>query len=877
MTPQAIAHFRITAKLGEGGMGEVYRATDMKLGREVAIKVLPESFAQDPGRMARFEREAQVLASLNHPNIAQIYGVEERALVMELVEGESPKGPLPVDEAAKIALQIADALEYAHEKGIVHRDLKPANIKITPDGTVKLLDFGLAKAFGSDREMPAHGENSPTLTIGATEVGVILGTASYMSPEQAAAKPVDKRADIWSFGVILWELLTGERLFDGETVSHTLADVLRAPIDFGKLASSTPELIRRLLKRCLDRNVKTRLRDIGEARILLANPAPSDPAPVMTPSQLWLGFTSWAIAGLMTLALAALAFVHVREQHPAERTLRYALPVPEKSAVHSFAISPDGRMVAIAVVIHGKQQLWLRSLETLEAQPMTGTDGAAYPFWSPDSRYIGFFTSSALKKIAASGGPAQTLGDIIGPRGGSWGQDDVILASVSAGRLKRLPAAGGAMTDVLENKGPFRYPAFLPDGRHFLYTDIKSDTAGIYLGSLDNSKTRRVLPDRSAAAFVSSPGNRTGHLLFVRESTLMAVPFDLRTSQILGDVVPVTEGVRTSGANTGYAAFSASENGVLVYSTGDLGDLAVQAVWYDRAGKSLGPMESGNILMPAISPDEKAVAFVRRMLGSPDIWVRDLVRATDTRITSGGGPNGVASVSPAWSPKAEHIVFTASGGGPFGSLYQKASSGSGEAELLLSANNARSEQWSRDGRFIVFTRIENMQLDLWVLPMDGAAADRKPVPFLKTDFNESQGQLSPDSRWMAYTSDESGQREVYVRPFPSGEGKWKISTAGGEQPRWRADGRELFYLAGDGRINAVALRALPGSKPSFEPGVPAALFDAHIYGNAANMQDLSEYDVTADGKRFLIVAPAFGAAPAPPLTVWVNWNVGLKK
>src|SRR5215469_16341669 len=351
--PQTIAHYRITAKLGEGGMGEVYRATDTKLGREVAIKVLPESFARDAGRMARFEREAQVLASLNHPNIAQIYGVEDCALVMELVEGESPAGPLPVEEALRIAFQMADALEYAHEKGIVHRDLKPANIKITPDGTVKLLDFGLAKAFATDREAPVHVENSPTLTIGATEVGVILGTASYMSPEQAAAKPVDRRADIWSFGVVLWEMLMGSRLFaGGETVSHTLADVLRAEIDFGKLPDSTTQAIRQLLKRCLDRNVKTRLRDIGEARIVLANPVAGGPPPVVTaPSRSPL---SWIVAAVLLVALATVSFINFRQKPPEQQPLRFTIAPPVNSTVHSFAISPNGRHLVVSAAINGK-------------------------------------------------------------------------------------------------------------------------------------------------------------------------------------------------------------------------------------------------------------------------------------------------------------------------------------------------------------------------------------------------------------------------------------------------------------------------------------------------------------------------------------------
>src|SRR5215467_1084381 len=669
-------------------MGEVYRARDLKLKRAVALKVLPEAFASDPSRMLRFQREAEVLASLNHPNIAHIYGVEEQALVMELVEGETLSGPLPIETAIQYARQIAEALEYAHERGVIHRDLKPSNIKVTTDGTIKLLDFGLAKATEDPATASEDPSNSPTVTLGATDVGVILGTAAYMSPEQASAKSVDKRADIWAFGVVLWEMLTGKRLFDGgETVSHTLADVLRAEIDFGKLPASTPPAIRQLLKRCLDRNVKTRLRDIGEARIVLTNPAASEPGPAVAARSrsrlVWILPT-----GLLLTALAALAFVHLRDQQPAERTLRYNIPAPENSALHSFAISPDGRMVAIAAAVKGRRrQLWLRSLEGLQTVPIDDTEEASYPFWSPDSRYIGFFTQSALKKVAASGGPAQTLAEVlVQARGGTWGRDDVILASVGAGRLKRIDASGGTLVDAPPNKGALRYPAFLPDGRHFLYTNVATDSAGIYVGSLDNSETRRLFSDRSEAVFVLASGSRTGHLLFVRENTLVAAPFDWRNVQISGDVMPVTEGVRTSGANAGYAAISASDNGVLVYSTGDVGVAGLQAIWYDRAGKPLGPAESGIFSMPAISPDQKAVAFVRGLLGSPDIWIRDLVRSsTDTRFTSRGSANGMVNIAPVWSPRGERIAFTASLAGPFGALYQKAANASGQAELLLSA------------------------------------------------------------------------------------------------------------------------------------------------------------------------------------------------
>jgi hypothetical protein len=462
--------YEILAPLGAGGMGEVYRALDTKLKREVALKVLPDSFASDPERMARFQREAEVLAALNHPNIAAIYGVEDRALVMELVAGENIHGPLPVESALNYAKQIADALEAAHEKGIVHRDLKPANIMITPAGAVKVLDFGLAAITPDSSSGSADRPNSPTLTMRATQAGMLMGTAAYMSPEQAAGKPVDKRADIWSFGVVLWEMLTGQRLFDGETISHTLADVLRAPIDFEKLPKETPGPIRDLLRRCLDRDVKTRLRDIGEARVVISRVGKEPEAPAITPSRSRLGYVAWGVAGMLLVALAALAFVHFRETSPREQALRYTIATPEGSTIHSFAISPDGRSLVIAAAVNGKRQLWLRAMDALQAQPLPFTDDAMYPFWSPDSRYIGFFALGKLKKVAASGGPAQSLCDAPEGRGGSWNHDDVIVfapSNVGSG-IRRVAAAGGVPSDVTKANGNLRQPVFLPDGRHFL-------------------------------------------------------------------------------------------------------------------------------------------------------------------------------------------------------------------------------------------------------------------------------------------------------------------------------------------------------------------------------------------------------------------------
>jgi serine/threonine protein kinase len=517
---QFLGPYEVTSFLAAGGMGEVYRARDTKLKRDVALKVLPEEFARAPGRMVRFQREAEMLASLNHPNIAQIYGVEERALVMEFVEGESLKGQKTLEEVGRIALQIADALEYAHERGVVHRDLKPANIKITSGGTVKLLDFGLAKAFATHREATAHLEDSPSLTIGGTEPGMILGTAAYMSPEQASGRPVDRRTDIWSYGVVLWELLTGEQLFHAETVSHALADVLRAEIDFKNLPANTPDLIRQLLRRCLTRDVRNRLRDIGEARIVLANAETGTEVPRQPKVRpTWL---PWAIAAALAILVAGLSVVLFLRERPQEHSLRYTIALPENATFHSVALSPDGRYVALAATVNGKRQLYLRPLDTLEFQPLLGTEEAESPFWSPDSGYLAFGAGARLKKIAVSGGPAQPLCDLTGGfSGGSWSREDVILFA-DYFQIKRVPAAGGSPVKVINTPGV--YPVFLPDGRHFLYsipTRGPAERIGINIGALDGSADQRLLADVSIALFAPTSGGagRTGHLIFVRENT----------------------------------------------------------------------------------------------------------------------------------------------------------------------------------------------------------------------------------------------------------------------------------------------------------------------------------------------------------------------
>jgi Tol biopolymer transport system component/predicted Ser/Thr protein kinase len=873
---ERLGPYEILSQIGAGGMGEVYLAKDTRLGREVAIKTSNQQFTE------RFEREARAIASLNHPNICGLFDVGPNFLVMEYVEGEAPKGPLPLEEALRIAKQIAEALGEAHEKGITHRDLKPANIKIKPDGTVKVLDFGLAKLSpareGASSDQAAT--QSPTLSMAATQAGMILGTAAYMAPEQAKGKPVDRRADIWAFGVVVHELLTGRRMFEGEDVTETMAAVvLKEPQWDG-----VPVEVRRLLKKCLEKDPKKRLRDIGDAWELLEAPpvaaeAPAAPGLVRQggDSLVWIAATVIAVG-----ALAALAFLHFRETPPAEHILSYTLAPPDGvQNIHSFAVSPDGRTIVMAAAVNGKQELWQRPLDALQWRPMPSTDGAAYPFWSPDSRNIAFFAGGKLRRIAASGGPSQPICDAPDGRSGSWNRDDVIVFSPAPQdtAVQRVPAGGGVPQDVTKTKGIYRFPKFLPDGRRFLYLVSGStpEKNGIYVSSLDGTENRRVLADSSSAEFaLSAAGGRLGQLIFIRENTLMAQPFDSGTAQLSGDVFPVGEGVTFTNVNN-FAPVTASGNGVLLYWTGGGGGGGGtnQIVWYDRAGKLLeSVVPLGRVRMPAISPDEKTIAFSRGDTGSAnrDIILRDLSRQNDRRLTTDASTN----TNPSFSPHGDRIVFVSSRGGHLGDLYWRASNGSGQDEVLLSTSSGKIvNQWSRDGRFIVYAEQDpKTKWDVSYLPMgeDGKPSG-KPMPFAHSEFNEVQGQLSPDSRWMAYTSDVSGQREVYVQPFPSADNELRISTAGGVQPRWRGDGKELFYVAPDGKLTAVAVTVTAGPKPSVKAGAPVALFDTP---SSSLTQNFFSYDVTADGKRFLVDAvpsAASSAAPStPPLTVRINWT-----
>jgi len=851
-----LGYYEILAPLGAGGMGEVYRARDTKLDREVAIKVLPAALAQDPERLARFEREAKVLASLNHPNIAQIYGVEDRA-----VEGETLRGPLPLETALGYARQIADALEAAHEKGIIHRDLKPANIMITPDGVVKVLDFGLAAVTSTSGTDPA---NSPTLTMGATQAGMILGTAAYMSPEQARGKAVDKRADIWAFGVVLYETVTGRQLFQGEDVSHTLASVIMKEPE---LEPVSPNL-RRVLKRCLEKDPKKRLRDIGDVWLLLEQTEPAPP--LSRPGSVsWLG---WAAAAVVTLALAVLAFVHFRETPPQTPVLRATILPPEHTTLEFQnglglpALSPDGKRIVFgAHTSDGNNPLWVRPLDGLAAQPLAGTEGATFPFWSPDSRYIAFFAEGKLKKIDASGGPAIALANAPVARGGSWSLDGVIIFSPGNNvGLERVSSAGGPAT-VLP-AAPGRLPWFLPDGRHFLYQNASAGTRNtpyILVGSLDGGPSKTVGDASSNALYAQ------GCLLYIRDGTLMTRPFDAKRLVATGEEAPLAEHVQ-SVLNTGTAGvFSVSSTGLLAYRTGAGSGRSVMT-WFDRSGKPGTTVGEPALLGRfQLSPDRKSVAAaVSDSSGSSDIWIYDVSRGIPTRLTT----DPARDENPVWSPDGRSIAFRSNRKGHF-DLYRRSANGAGVDELLYADDLEKyPSSWSPDGKFLLFYAVNSKtKADILALPVtpETPGGPLNPAVILQTPFTEGVAQFSPDGKWIAYQSQESGFAEIYVTQFPppsSGPGgKRQISTGGGQLPRWRQDGKEIFYITVGPRLMAAEV-AVKGD--TVEVGQVRTLFGP--------LSTLESYDVSADGQRFLITYSPEKTS-AEPLTLIQNWAAGLKK
>ena len=885
MIGKKISHYSVTEKLGAGGMGEVYRATDTKLNRDVALKVLPEEFARDADRMARFKREAQVLASLNHPNIASIYGLEEsdgiRCLVLELVEGPTlaeriAAGPLPAEEALNIARQIAEALEAAHEKGIIHRDLKPANVKVTPEGTVKVLDFGLAKALeGESAEQDVA--NSPTLSVAATQAGVILGTAAYMSPEQARGQAVDKRADIWAFGVVLYEMLTGKQTFQGETISDVLAHVLTKEPEWDALPADVPPPIRKLLRRCLTRERKQRLQAIGEARIAIEEYAADPAASVMMsgaalagPQPAWRRALPWVLLGAMTL-IAALALLTLWRGGETKRGLiRLSANVsgeePLRTSQGAAAVlSPDGKRLAYTAGAGTDRMLYLRSLHQLEGEPLSGTEGAFAPFFSPDGQWVAFFAANSLKKVSVQGGAPLTLCETQDSRGGTWSDDGtIVFAPATTTGLSRVPAGGGtpeALTEIdsEKNERSHRWPFFLPGGKHVLFIaqegGVDYQDANIEVVSLETGERKVVHQGGTYARYLP-----TGHLVYLRDATLFAAPFDLGGLEVSGLPAPVLEGVMQTGNGGGQYSFS--ETGTLLYLAGSEALAESTMVWVDRKGsvKPLIERKRGYEDLH-LSPDSRQVAVEVNMPGAEDIiWLYDIERGTMTRLTFGSG----GSFQPVWTPDGKRVVFASTRESAVPGLYWKRADGAGEAERLVPNDRVQlPSSWSPDGKVLAYTEAGGTTLeDIMILRL--GEQNQREV-FLQTPFVEDGAQFSPDGRWVAYHSNESGTLEVYVRPFPGPGGKWQISTEGGFDPRWSSSGSELFYRSG-GKVMAVSVSA---RGESFRAGTLRQLFEGNFVDPSAGSQ---AWDVTPDGKRFVMLQSESGVAAAQThLNFIFNW------
>jgi eukaryotic-like serine/threonine-protein kinase len=864
-----LAHYQITSHLGTGGMGEVYQATDSKLGRSVAIKFLPEAFTHDAERITRFEREARVLAALNHPHIAAIYGSDESSgrkfLVMELAVGETlaeriARGPVAVSEALAIAVQIAEALEAAHEKGIIHRDLKPANVKITPEGKVKVLDFGLAKAFQQEQS-PAM-SNSPTL-MDASVPGVILGTAAYMSPEQARGKEADRSSDLWALGCVLYEMLTAHAAFEGETIGEILAGVFKAEPDWQRLPAETPEAIRRLLRRCLQKDRRRRLNSANDARIdmeeaLSAPPAEAVPTAVRT-KKLRL---AWIVAAVATIAFVSIAMLYFsQEVIPEPPQMRVDISTPRTTQPLHFALSPDGMQLVFVATSNESQQLWLRPLNAASAQPLAATDGGEYPFWSPDSRTIGFFAGGKLKRLDIGAGPPQVLADAPAGRGGTWnGSGTILFAPTNASGLWRVAASGGSPVQVtkldLPRLGSHRLPQFLPDGRQFIFFGQGiPDAQGIYLASLDGSEAKRVTPSDAPGGYIDP-----GLLVFNRQGSLVARRLDIANGTLTGDTMTLAESVSYDTAFN-LSGFTVSSAGRLAYRAG--GREARQLQWFDRNGKPLGAVgepDVNTLVCAELSPNGRQVAVSRTIQGNTDVWLIDILRGGMTRFTV----DAAIDQMPIWSPDGTKIAFGSNRGGSY-DLYLKPSSGAGAEEPLLPSQLSKGvEDWLADGKFVLYQEAgPKTGWDLWALPTFG---DRKPIPIVNSQFEERDGQFSPDGRWVAYQSNVTGRFEIYVQPFPGPGGKWQVSTAGGTFPRWRADGKELFFIAPNAKLMSVPANT---SGPTFEAGSPSALFQTHIVsGGTASLQ--SQYVVSRDG-RFLINTQV-EESNTTPITLILNWK-----
>jgi Tol biopolymer transport system component len=880
---QTLSHYRITAALGAGGMGEVYRATDDTLGREVAIKVLPAEVAQDPERLGRFRREAHLLAALNHTNIAAIYGLEEADgkpfLALELVEGEDlrerlARGAIPVDEALEIAKQIAEALEEAHGKGIVHRDLKPANVKLTADGKVKVLDFGLAKAWSGDLGSGGSSidlSQSPTLARSGTLAGVILGTAGYMSPEQASGKAVDRRADIWSFGVVLFEMLTGQPLFAGETASEVMASVIKEEPAWERLPAGCPPTITRLLRRSLRKRTRERLQDIGDARLEIqdvldgttfepeATSAEVDAVRRMERGrrtrERWIAATALVVAaGLASLA----TYRHLAKAPEPRPPAHFVLDTPEDLAFWVYspvAVSPDGRSIAFTgTSAGGDRQLWIRPLDSPEARPLPGTVGAfGGHFWSADSTAVAFAAEGELRKLVLASGTVQRICSL--PPGlfnsGSWSAGGTIVfgsGPVGAVRLFSVPEAGGeakplTSRDEARGERAHGWPQFLPDGHHFLFTvwTTRPETAGIFVASLETpGERRRIRPEPARFQFVAP-----GYLVFVQDGVLLAQRLDPETLVAMGEPVPIASSVAVFQEVPDWGWFSASTTGRVAWLSGQ--GSGVRLDWVDREGRRVGTLgDPGTYHQIALSPDGRRVAAeVADKDGSYDLWVIDVDRGVSSRLTT----DSANERDPVWSPDSQEILFSSDARGDQ-NLLRKGLQGSDPAAPLpggigqTPGDRDIAKEWLREGNTLLYLTF-GAERALWALSLDGPG---RPEPLVK-GFNVDQPHVSPDGRWLAYISQESGRFEVYVEPFRRRGERVRVSTSGGAQPRWRGDGKELFYLSLDWSLMAVEVRA---GEAGLTVGTPKTLVPATTLGALVEGPDYSDYAVTSDGQRFLV-------------------------
>jgi serine/threonine protein kinase len=856
---QTLGSYQVTELLGVGSMGEVYLAHDLKLKRDVAIKCLPETFSRDAERIARFHREAEVLASLNHPNIAAIYDLEQvgetRLLVLELVDGEMldrrlEKGVIPMDEALGIAAQLADALAAAHEKGIVHRDLKPSNIKISSNGVVKVLDFGIAKSSAAKSVSPEF--------MTPLRPGSVLGTAAYMSPEQASGLDADRTSDVWSFGCVLYEILVGRRAFEGDSVSSVLAAVSTTEPDWRLLPANTPDAIRRLLRRCLRRERRLRLHDMADARIEIDEGQTDSFRPVPAThrtSRAWIILISAVIVLSIAILFGTRRDISNRASVPERRLDLAALPT---TAPTSFAISPDGRKIVFEATVDGRSSLWLLSLDSGSTRLLPGTEfGRTYsPFWAPDSKSVGFFAYSqdtTLRRIDIQTGAVLTLASIgATASGGTWNRDGIILYG-AAGNIFRVADTGGRTETVLQKDGLATYlaPHFVSGGLKFLYsTRHAEEPSGAYLGDLDGMQPRRIVDADAGVEY-----NGSGKLFFVYQGALFAQDFDPARAELSGQRNLVAEHVTVLGPK---AAMSISTSGPIVYRTGPT-DSDAQLAWFDRSGKEIQTV--GEPFQPdyglALSPDARFVAYVRREGTAGKIWLHDLKR----NIVTPFAPDGA---EPAWSPDGTRIVYCKSNA--TGGIFQKGVSADSSEELL--ARSGLSPTWSAKG-YVLFDRstTPSQPKDLWAVRMTAigkVAGDA--FPQIQSSADERSGMFSPDGNWIAFSSNKSGRREIYVRPFAGEATEVQISTAGGVQVRWRRDGKELFYLDPTGRLMAVGIKETAGV---IIPSSPTPLFSIHAFGSFESFN--TAYDVSADGQRFLVLTSRDAMAPAP-IKLILDWK-----